>query len=412
MGAFNLIVDPFDLYRIVDRAGLNHNKPEKYVRVRLLKLFELERVKPGVVALGTSRTHLGIRMTHPGWNPAFAPGYNLAFDSATTHEIYAYLRDAQAVRPLRQVVLGLDTWQLTNDPSGVIPGFEDAFLDRPDSAWRNVASHIARLGAAFSLDTLLASFHTLGRQFPSEPDSFAPDGQRLGEVLFRSGGKKNPRGDPGAEFALVDRREIMSALKIQPAAQVRAGGGARPDLSSMAYVREIVAFCRANAIELFIFITPMHADQMEIRTLLGEWTKIEASKRMLVQILAEDSAAHPGAKPIPLWDFTGYNSVTTEPVPPPGSQRQMAYYWDSSHFKEAVGDWILDRLFGIPADVPADFGIALTPESIDGALAQIRADRAIYLREHKGDAVRIRALAEEIYRSHPRTPRREASTPN
>ena len=79
----------------------------------------------------------------------------------------------------------------------------------------------------------------------------------------------------------------------------------------------------------------------------------------------------------------------------------MAYYWDSSHFKEAVGDWSLDRLFGIENGVPEAFGIKLTAENIDRALERIRADRAKYRREHPEDVAGIRAMVADVYRQVP-----------
>ncbi len=48
------------------------------------------------------------------------------------------------------------------------------------------------------------------------------------------------------------------------------------------------------------------------------------------------------APSIPLWDFSGYSSVTTETLPASGSHAEMEFYWDSSHFKDIVGDFVLD----------------------------------------------------------------------
>jgi hypothetical protein len=114
-------------------------------------------------------------------------------------------------------------------------------------------------------------------------------------------------------------------------------------------------------------------------------------------MLEADAARHPGAKAFPLWDFSGYSSITTEPLPPPGSRREMNYYWDSSHFKQEVGDWVLDRLFHSQGGVPADFGVELTADNIDDVLARIRADRARYRRWHPADVAAIRAVVADVY---------------
>ena len=103
-----MVIDPYGLYQFVDKSGFNQYKPEKYQRVRLLKAFALETVKPPTIVLGTSRSHIGIRMDGPAWPEDAKPRYNPAFDGATTHEMYAYLLHAHSVQPLNQVVIGLD----------------------------------------------------------------------------------------------------------------------------------------------------------------------------------------------------------------------------------------------------------------------------------------------------------------
>src|SRR5437868_2173241 len=73
----NIVVDPFGMFRLVDWPGINSRKPAIYQRVRLLKSYEVRMVKAKAIVLGTSRSHIGMRMTHPGW--AASPRYNLAF---------------------------------------------------------------------------------------------------------------------------------------------------------------------------------------------------------------------------------------------------------------------------------------------------------------------------------------------
>jgi hypothetical protein len=87
-----------------------------------------------------------------------------------------------------------------------------------------------------------------------------------------------------------------------------------------------------------------------------------------------------------LWDFSGYNSVTTEPVATP-----MQYYWDSSHFTERVGGWILTRVMGgtETGQIPADFGVSLTDENVEAHLAAVRADRDSYVRMHPQEAAEL-----------------------
>jgi hypothetical protein len=398
----NFVVDPFGMYRLVDLEEFNAYKPAVDHRVRLVKAYDVRRLRPQAIILGTSRSHLGLRPSHDGWDPTAKPVYNLAFDGATTNEMYQYLLHTHAVRPLRQVVLGLDTYHATLAPATARPDFDAHLLDSPGG--RALPPFIrADLKVLTSLDTLRASLATVRSQSAREPQWFAPDGQRRGEVFFRRAGEHFEQLGPRGYFEEIDRLEVGFKREGQLAANARSGRTAQAATAasetSLDYIRRIVAFCRAQDVDLRIFIAPEHAHQLEITAAIGEWASLENAKRALVQLLADDAARHPEAPPIPLWDFSGYSSVTTEALPKSGSRAEMKFYWDSSHFKDIVGDFVLDRLFGLSGPrrgVPPDFGVRLTPATIELTLAQLRADQVTYRRGHPEDVVWIRSLLDGI----------------
>jgi hypothetical protein len=394
VGGFNLIVDPFGTFRLVEIAGFNAAKPEIATRVRLAKAYDLRRLRPTAIVLGTSRSHLALRMSHPGWGVSADSRYNLAFDGATPHEMFAYLQHAQAVAPLRQVVLGLDTWHLTGGPDEVRPDFDPTILYRLRDPLSAALVRLADLRVLASWDTAAASVKTLFSQRDAEPTWLAPDGQRLGEVFFRRAGEMFRDTSPGAYFRAIDRQEIGFKSELPPRSRSRSAAreATGQQLTALDYIEKIVALCRDEGIDLRIFITPAHAHQLEIGAEIGEMPAVETGKRRLVAILAEDAARHPGAASFPLIDFSGYSAITTERVPPPGSREEMANYWDSSHFKEHIGDFVLDRLFGVSEaqhPVPDDFGVALTTDSIESALATTRRDARRYRIEHPADVAEI-----------------------
>jgi hypothetical protein len=102
--------------------------------------------------------------------------------------------------------------------------------------------------------------------------------------------------------------------------------------------------------------------------------------------------------------------VTTEALPKPDTHAEMRFYWDSSHFKEIVGDFVLDRVFGVnypQRRVPPDFGVQLklNPATIEPTLARVRADQLAYRRRNPDDASWIRSLVGP-HRARPPFPRR------
>jgi hypothetical protein len=123
---------------------------------------------------------------------------------------------------------------------------------------------------------------------------------------------------------------------------------------------------------------------------------VEQWKRDLVTILAEDAARHPGQEAFVLWDFSGYNSITTEEVPPGGdTDTEMRWYWEASHYKKEVGDMMLEKIFGSndPAhEIPDDFGIRLTVENIDEQLRLTKERQLTWHHQHEQDLQELREL--------------------
>ena len=121
----------------------------------------------------------------------------------------------------------------------------------------------------------------------------------------------------------------------------------------------------------------------------GLWNAFEDWKRKLAQIVDEDAAASGSAQPFVLWDFSGYNSITTEAVPAQGDLRsEMRWYWEAGHFKKESGDLVLDRVLDHhdpQRTMPQDFGTLLTAASVEAHLTHIRADRERYATSNAGE---------------------------
>jgi peptidoglycan/xylan/chitin deacetylase (PgdA/CDA1 family) len=248
------------------------------------------------------------------------------------------------------------------------------------------------------MDTLNASMQSLRAEDHPQPNWFAPDGQRLGDVFFRQVQKTFMEKGPRAYFDEIDRQEVHDQIGVAPmkaTANIAPAPAAEAEESSLSYIGRIIAFCREHDIELRLFITPSHANQAEIATMLWGEQAVDSGKRALVKLLAEDAAHYPDRAPIPVMDFSGYSSVTTEPLPPKGRRTEMRFYWDSSHFKEIVGDYVLDRLFDIhnPARaVPADFGVALTASNLEQVLAGQKAAKAAFRKNSAQSLTALHAL--------------------
>ncbi len=390
IACFNAIIDPFNMYGKVKIEGININKPTVYSRMRLYKAFEVERVQPQTIILGSSRTHLGISCSHEALARLEAPCYNLAFDGATAKEMYYYLHHADAVRPLKHVVLGLDLYHASNSPAIIRPDF-DEFLLYSDNLPHWLRFITADLRLLTSFDMLRASIQTLRSQSKIESSWFSPDGQRLGEVFFRQVQPTFVKEGARTYFDEIDQQEIRDQI-VPAATKKNVETPVNSEENSISYVRRIIEFCRNRNIDLRIFITPSHAHQSETSAALWGEDSLTSGKRELVKLLANDAAAYHDKAAIPLFDFSGYSEITTEPLPPVGSREEMRYYWDSSHFKQVVGDYVLNRLFNISdKKMPTDFGVELTAKNIDSVLDKQKQSRAEYRKDNFEEVAKLRS---------------------
>ena len=108
---------------------------------------------------------------------------------------------------------------------------------------------------------------------------------------------------------------------------------------TVAAVKRIRKLCRDNGINLYLFTMAQNAHTMDT-------FKVDAYLAFLGAL----------AKTGSYFDFSGYNSVTTNDC----------NYYEWSHYRPKVARWIAARIFhDSSVDVPNDFGVWVTRENIE-----------------------------------------------
>lgn len=87
--------------------------------------------------------------------------------------------------------------------------------------------------------------------------------------------------------------------------------GRQRDPLVMADLQALLNFCGSHRTRVTLLINPPHADQLESLDLLGHWPAFESWKRDLVALTARHSG-QAGDSWVSLWDFSGYDSYSTE----------------------------------------------------------------------------------------------------
>lgn len=396
----NLVIDPYGIYNLFRWPGVNTTKPVMQDHEKLVKAFLTARLKPEAVALGTSRADFAIDPQHPSWGDV-APRFNLALAGGSTYVTRRFLEHVLTSGRLRKVVMGLDFFAfnairaIASDYTDSVLAVQDNGAPNPSHLWNIIVT------TTLSRSAIDDTVKTLQADASAAIQVIDPV---TGMRRFSIGGKP------------IDTRELQSRLqKTSPEQGALIRFNAMEELylrhvylagterefsfenpvtgnSSLREFRHIVQLCRQHQIDCDFFISPPHARQMEVIRAIGLWPLFEQWKRELVSIIQEEGAE----KRFPLWDFSGYNSITTKDVP---RDSRMREYLDSTHYSPFVGDMILTRMLDGGESVPqppADFGVRLTSANIEQTLSADRKRQAAYHRSHPEDVRAIESLAEKF----------------
>lgn len=396
---FNFVVDSYNIYPSPKIQGFNAIKPEFAGHMRMAKAIDIDRFHPDGIALGSSRTSAGIDPEHSGWNKSISCCYNLGIHGANIYEIMRYFQHSHKLSPLEQVALGLDFYMFNHYKQNS-EDFDESRLSVTSDGMPNSDYRIHDLlPTLISADACLASITTIKKQLN--------DGKSYLHLLNGqwewSHNKVRIKKAGGHHKAFINNEKsyISNTWFPEPYNQY-SFIDPETKSSTFEYYAILLKTAYRYHIDLRIFISPSHVRQWEALRAEGLWPLFEEWKQKLVEI-NEQEAARSGESPYPLWDFSGYNSLTTEDVPPDGdSETQMKWYWESSHYKKELGDLVLDRIFDYHHPeriVPDDFGVLLTPKNIIAHLVQIRAKQREYQRLHPEDVAEIEELAKNWQKS-------------
>ena len=106
LSALIVLVDPYYVFGTPDIPGINVVRPRYENHDPAVKPYQVRRIKPDAVILGSSRAEVALDPRHPGWDGKNV--FNFGLPSATSYEVMLAFLHAQSVAPLKQAVIGLD----------------------------------------------------------------------------------------------------------------------------------------------------------------------------------------------------------------------------------------------------------------------------------------------------------------
>ena len=359
---FVVVVDPYRLFRVVDIVGFNAVKPRPDHYQSEIKLAGARALRPGIVLMGNSRVDVGIDPDSENLRAASRSAYNLAIPGTgvgTSREQYDQLRAGGATPAT--MLLGVEFFDFLLKADGV-----DA-PDKPPPA--GLAKHRWRVDTVFSLDALLDAARTLRIQ--NDPDAGTMTGRGFNPLFDYL---RFARQDGYYSIFLQRARENARNFSLAPHDIVNARSDSSSDWRSLTALLDAAA---REKTEVHLIVYPYHAQLMAMLEQTGLWPVFEQWKLRLLREVARLNAAHPEGRLV-LWDFSGYGALQCETIPAKGDiVHGTRWYWESGHFKAALGERMLERIFGAAGaqSQPAGFGFRLNSANWNGNRDRIAQER-------------------------------------
>jgi hypothetical protein len=379
----NIIVDPYEIYGWVSIEGFNRNKTQAIAESRMIKPYLIEQVHPSTLLLGSSRIEVGFDPESAAWPTALRPVLNLGLPGSGPHGQFRILQDALATTHPNLIFMGISfaDAQLapirnTTAPANATATTEfEARLRVAEDGTQNPSFRSARIK---DFSTTLLTLSALSDSILTVLNQHVTNRSRLTSLGFNTAAdfRDLVRTDGENRLFVAKDREKIADL-IPWAAEPRL------DIESVA---RAITLAQQHADEVVVVIAPVQADEMEIYQQAGIIKLYDDWRRQISDIVA--AAARSGK--VSLWDFSVPSQYTTEALPPPGDRTtQLRWFWETNHFKPALGDLVIARIFG---DGPSDFGTRITPETLPGEQAAQNALLRQFEKTHPEDVQRVAEL--------------------
>jgi hypothetical protein len=352
IAALNYCVDPYLLHQW-ESPELARRGPHREKLSTWGKTYAIARYQPQVLYVGNSRTEVGLPVDVAQYEGLRV--FNGALSGASMGDAMKMLRHASAVGRPETVIWGLDAVSFTlatgnTDLNEDLIGGGHAYL-----WWRKGLDMMRSISFDMSQDT----YRVLTSQYGSAcRSSLSRHGQRDGDCI-----RIAVAGNGGTGQSVLPRTGDFLGAK-------------GPELAALpAFAATLEGSCSRR---LRLYVNPTHAITLDALYYAGRGELMEQWLAAMADIAAQ---MRKRGCDVRIYDFSGFNGVTTESLPQAGSHAEMANFWEPSHYRENVGRMVLARLEG-GADGADGFGAELLPERMEEHLAQLRAGLARYRDGH------------------------------
>lgn len=340
ISCFNYFVNPYNIFQVKNIQNFNEKKIES--KEYLKKARDLAVQKPNLIFLGTSRTRVGLDPYYY-YIKTGDTAYNLGLSGANMYEQRRYFEYSLLVNPhIEKVIIGLD-FEAFNEYRPNTVNFSEDRLSTQYYTKNDLLSNLLTYQA--TKDSIHVLFDNISDKDIYTNKILLNDGSHYENELLLKHKELLASGRNRFYEHLNEHLQNETVLKNYKLSTNR--------LDDLKY---IINSCRENNIEFIIFIHPVHAIQLEGINKAGLWEEFEEWKKEIVKLS-------------PVWDFTGYNQITTS------SPTNFDTYLDQSHYRKWVGNLIMDRILLTKENPSPEFGTYITNENIYESLKELKLKR-------------------------------------
>jgi len=313
---------------------------------------------PDVVFLGTSRCAYSLDPE----NEIFygKKTFNSCFGGASMYEVLRFLQHAYFHNNKVEVVLNLDFLMFNNNVNPKGAGYKESFMSVDVNNFPNDGDSPYKL--IFSFGMFIDSLKTI--LYQSDNETHHDNGLKNQNFILDSMKRAKP------EF-FFERVEKNYFNKYYENFSFDSKFG-----NSLDFYEDFLDFSYQRGMNLKLNILPTHARLKEVMYKKGLNKKYIFWKKKLIE-LNEKIAKKYSKNEYKLWDFSGYNSISTQKVHESISKN---YFWESSHFKKKIGDKVLDSLYS--NDNFSEIGYAIDSKNIDRHIENEANNRQNWLNMH------------------------------
>ncbi len=357
----NLWVDP---QRNVP-LQLNSLKPFHANGGRVEKSLKLRQNNYDTIFLGTSRTLMGINPEHRLL--ANDKVYNMGLPTTNMPELYQVLGYIHREQRLDRLIIGIEMPIFRRGEVG--PAYDKSLFNSDWGYRKGLINYLVSFKTFyFSINSLYLNLKDINYKHSNDYGYFDTNGLK------------------------IDNRTTFDAELKRALSNKAYAGFEYSEATERLFEERLQQFIDSGT-EVIVFMSPLHALQFETYDALGMYPRYESWKRRMVDIV--ESISENSKAKVQLWDFGGYNSITTEQIPDKNASNQMRYYWEMSHYKSETGALVLNKILGNSLNqlnVPIDFGIKLSKQNIEQHLLNVRQARDLYRAQNPNEIAHFNHL--------------------